>query len=97
MEHRLEKWPNAWTLALRGAFPDSCVTALIIRGCEPLGPLRPPVEPLNRAYSCLSASTGSISAARIAGYIPNNTPTRAEIVNATRGDQTVMIVFMPAA
>src|SRR5437867_11925939 len=49
-----------------------------------------------RRHSCLNASTGSILAARKAGYRPKTTPTSAEMLKASSGDQKVMIVFIPA-
>ena len=45
-------------------------------------------------YSCRSASTGSISAARKAGYNPKTTPTSAEMLKAIAGDHGVTIVTM---
>lgn len=45
-------------------------------------------------HSCRKASTGSILAARRAGYSPKMIPTNPEIVKAMIGDQNVTIVLM---
>src|ERR1043166_4325937 len=46
-------------------------------------------------HSCLNASTGSISAARMAGERPRRMPTMAEMEKAMRGDQRGGMGFMP--
>jgi len=56
-----------------------------------------PPTSISNPHSCRRASTGCMFAARNAGYRPNTTPTKAEIEKASKGDQSVIIVFIPAA